>query len=88
MPAHKPLAVVEFPPEGNQVYVYGPIAPEAATVAEPLQVQPGFVAETVVVRGSKGKHPLFIVLIQAAFAALFGLPGVSFPATGDITQFA
>jgi hypothetical protein len=38
VPAHKPVAVAAFPPEGAQLYVYAP-AGETVTEAEPLQFE-------------------------------------------------
>ena len=63
-------------PEGVQEYVYGGFAPDAVADAVPLHVQPAFVELVLITNGVSGVFELFMELIHAAFAALFGEPGV------------
>ena len=57
----------------------------ALTVAEPVAEQLAFVDEILTLKGEIAEQELFIELIQAAFAKLFGKPGVSVP---EVDTFA
>ena len=85
MPADNPVAIVPFPPVGAHVYVYGAIAPVAVTVAAPVAEQAALEIDVFILKGEIAEQELFIELIQAAFAALFGNPGVSEP---EVDTFA
>ena len=62
--------------------------PVAVTVAEPVQPQLSPDEATEAENGKSGWQELLIELIQLAFAALLGLPGVSLPAALAMLQLA
>lgn len=63
VPAVRPVAVAAVPPEGVQLYVYGDVPPEAATVAVPV-APPKQLTSVCAESETSGAPKLFMVTLM------------------------